>query len=381
MRLLSPPSQDWAPRTAKELIAQARGYLPAYAREKENRFIIHNVALLSEHPDPASVTLAFVGSSRTRFLRPRGLLGLDAVVVAGNSYNEIPYGTLVELNIIRRLFPGLKTVFVEAPLLMRRSRLRLTTDHEKYLFALKELEPLRRRLPGGEELSRFLAFHQANVGGFRPELKLFRARRELQLSELFKRLVLKRAPERAEPERAKLAANGEYRELQGPLLARRDWPPRIQPSSEKIWRIQGAGRDIPGDHVFELWALWARQEGLELVFYDPPVRGDLLDVKAGLGLKSHHEDLVRLSGRYGLPVVILNDSKLGYGDQWSLFSDEDHLGTCLGSLLLTTAIWDSYRDWKETGKLVHRVPLSKALEALPRVENPCPETSLEGFGS
>lgn len=48
---------------------------------------------------------------------------------------------------------------------------------------------------------------------------------------------------------------------------------------------------------------------------------------------------------------------------WSLFSDEDHLETCIGSTLLQAAILEGERRYEASGELLPLVP-RKDIEAI-----------------
>lgn len=121
-------------------------------REIGNQMLVYNIALFSHHPDPESITSAFVGTSRSKVLRPQwfGLEG--AANGSGNTYNEITYGALLQAEILRLRFPNIRTVYLEASLLLRRpDRLIVEEDHRKYLPLLESALPLRDGPPGGAE--------------------------------------------------------------------------------------------------------------------------------------------------------------------------------------------------------------------------------------
>ena len=88
-----------------------------------------------------------------------------------------------------------------------------------------------------------------------------------------------------------------------------------------------------------------------MVFFQPPVRSDLYSFQLEYGIDKHAADLESISKKYAFPFINLNKKNLGYMDDWSIFSDEDHMDTCIGSGLLTLALEEGYRKFSDGGEL------------------------------
>jgi hypothetical protein len=348
-----------SPQTAAELIrALPHGFIEG--REIGNQMIVHNAAWFARHPAPAQVTSAYAGTSRTKVLRPQHFGIEGAVNGSGNSYNEISYGLLMQMEALRIQFPNLRTVHVEASLLLRQSaRLRVAGDHYKYLPLLEALLPLRDALPGGQAFrAEVLAARKA--GPKAPGRLALRAQRSsMRLANLFGAGGEKAIPVLQDEWMRDLLPNGERAAAAGPLRQRADWKPETTPDNAKVQRM----RDIPGwkpwDGLFDLVALWGREHGIAIVLFQPPVRSDLYHFQLEYGLHDHVADLQRVARQYGVPFIDMDTPQLGYMDDWALFADEDHMDTCAGTVLLQGAIGEGVRQFRETGELLPAVPRAR----------------------
>jgi len=316
-------------------------------REIGHQMIAHNVALFSTHPDPASVKEAFVGTSRSKILRPQAL-GLEgAVNGSGNSYNEITYGLLLQAEAMRRQFPNLQRVWFEASLLMRRpDRVIIEADHEKYLPLLMEVAPLRKGLPNAEAFLASLEKRATEPPAHGKRLAILSQRGDWRLSHVF---ASKPAgedgsiPVLQDPILNGLAPNGERRAMAGPGPKPGERPAPISQEHIKVQRLRDIPAWAPWDGLFDMIPRWGRQHGIEVVLYQPPVRGDLHRFQLDMGLSLHTADLQRISREYGVPFIDLNRPELGWMDDESVFSDEDHMETCKGVILLQFALEEGAR--------------------------------------
>jgi hypothetical protein len=318
-------------------------------REIGNQMLVHNVALFSQYPSPESITSAYVGTSRSKVLRPTRFGIPDAIVGAGNSYNEITYGLLLQAEILRLRFPHLKRVYVETSMLMRRpDRLILEEDHKKYLPLLKSLAPLCRSLPVTAGCHHVFADVERLSPSHMPMRSvLLQKGTELKLANLVMPKKQAGMLPMEDPELSRLMANGERKGLPRAMMPKEDQLPEITNDHIKVQRIRSTRSYIPGDGLFELIALWGREHGVEVVFFQPPVRSDLYRFQVEHGLADHVEDLERISYQYNIPFIDLDRPGLGFIDDWTLFSDEDHLETCLGSGLLTFALQRAMQAYRE----------------------------------
>lgn len=327
-------------------------------REIGSQMLVHNVALFAAHPDPASVDAAFVGTSRTKVLRP-GWMGLKhAVNASGNSYNEISYGLLLQAEVARLQFPNLRRVYLESSMLLRRpARLILEPDHRKYLPLLESLAPLRDQLPGAQKFREELARTRTEQTKPGWHLQLLAHRSDMRLSRLLPTGMA--APDGPIPVNQdilfrQLDANGQRKEDPPVLVPRDKQRPEILAENVKVQRLRDVADWAPWDGLFDLAAIWGRTHGIEIVLFQPPVRSDLYRRKIDMGLPAHVADLERVARQYGIPFIDLNRPELGYIDDWTLFSDEDHLETCIGVVLLQSALDVGYQQFKREGVLLPR---------------------------
>lgn len=326
-------------------------------REIGNQMLVHNVALFSQHPDPTSVTTGYVGTSRSKVLRPEHFGLAASVVGAGNSYNEITYGLLLQAEILRLKFPNLKRVFFETSMLLRRpGRLIIEEDHRKYLPLLRSLSPLcinQSIVPGCNSV--FAALN-APADTAAPE---FRSELATKRSEIRFTGMLKTdngsMPVLDDPLFSSLNVSGERKNLSTALTAKADQIKEITNDNVKVQRLRDIASNAPWDGLFDLIALWGRQNNIEVVFFQPPVRSDLYAFQLQYGLGKHVADLERVSTMYAVPFIDLNRPELGYMKDWALFSDEDHLETCIGSGLLTLALDEGYKIYRQEHVIIPSV--------------------------
>ncbi|WP_161632875.1 hypothetical protein [Pseudomonas syringae] len=337
-------------------------------REIGNQMLAQNVALFSKNEAPQAITTGYVGTSRSKILQPSHLGLEDTVVGAGNTYNEITYGLILQAEILRLRFPNLKTVFVESSLLLRRpDRLIVEPDHIKYLPLLASLEPLcgDSKIASSCEpiFSGIKKLRDKHAFNWRPETPQYR--NTLRLSSLL-------------PGATKVIHAGEDQFLRGlntrgerkdtfELVTSQDRMfPEIKNENVKVQRLRDTLSWAPWDGLFDMFALWGEAHGIQIVLFQPPVRSDLYAFQKQFGLEQHVSDLLRVSTEYKIPFIDLNKPEAGFIQNWSLFSDEDHLGTCQGSSLLMLALEDGAAQFRSTGTLTPAVDISKLNERLSR---------------
>ncbi|PTT99300.1 hypothetical protein DBR45_28665, partial [Pseudomonas sp. HMWF031] len=203
-------------------------------RELGNQLLIQNVALFSQYPDPAQVTSGYVGTSRSKVLRPSKFGLPDAVVGAGNTYNEITYGLLLQAEILRLRFPNMKRVYVEASLLLRRpGRLFVEPDHLKYLPLLKTLAPLCSSDVAGcqQVFAEAGKLDNASKTSWKPEIR--RHRSEFRFSSLLPGSQ-ESMPVKADPLLGKLEVNGEKKGQFRTLTEKSDMLPEVTNDNIKV---------------------------------------------------------------------------------------------------------------------------------------------------
>lgn len=318
-------------------------------REIGNQFIVHNVALFSNYPKPSSIEAGYVGTSRSKVLRPEHFGVPAAVVGAGNSYNEITYGLLLQAEILRLRFPNLKRVYFETSMLLRRpARLIVEDDHRKYLPLLSSFQSLCMQLPASARCR--TVFDTLNAAQSKPEQKihseLLKKRAEIRVASLISAKKIDGIFVMDDPLLASLQANGERKNMSRATISKKDQVSEITNDNVKVQRLRDVLSYGSGDGLFDLIALWGSEHDIQVVFFQPPVRSDLYRYKLEYGLRQHVADIERISRKYSIPFINLNRPELGYMDDWSLFSDEDHLETCVGSGLLTLALEEGYKRFK-----------------------------------
>jgi hypothetical protein len=322
-------------------------------REIGNQMLAQNVALFSRNEAPEAITTGYVGTSRSKILQP-SRLGLDNTVVgAGNTYNEITYGLILQAEILRLKFPNLKTVFVESSLLLRRpDRLIVEPDHLKYLPLLMSLRPLCPGSPVEKICTKIFAGADSIRGEkkFRWTLESFQHRSDIRLSSF---LPGASEPIRAADDKLLLGLNtrGEHKGNFDLVTLPARMVPEIKNESVKVQRMRDIPSWAPWDGMFDMFALWGEAHGIQIVLFQPPVRSDLYAFQKQSGLDQHVSDLNRISAQYNIPFVDLNKPETGFMQDWSLFNDEDHLGTCRGSALLALALEEGVSAFRSNGSL------------------------------
>lgn len=324
-------------------------------REIGNQMIVHNVAIFSAHPNPELVETAYVGTSRTKVLRPSWMRQASAVNASGNSYNEISYGLLLQAEVARRRFPNLKRVYVESSLLLRRpARLIVEPDHVKYLPLLESLMPLRHQITGANQFEDELLSRQTTQLKPLWKLDFLKHRDDMRLSKLLLPGGSNEngaIPVRNDPLFKVLDASGQRQHMPPALVPRAEQRPEITAENVKVQRLRDVPAWVPWDGLFDMVALWGIAHGIEVVLFQPPVRSDLYRYKVAMGLSAHEADLSRIANQYHIPFINLNSPELGYMSDWSLFSDEDHMETCVGVVLLQSALAMGYQQFKRDGAL------------------------------
>lgn len=327
-------------------------------REIGNQMLVHNVALFSGHPDPASVKELYVGTSRTKVLRPARMGHPQAVNASGNTYNEISWGLLLQAEAARQQFPQVRRVYFEASMLLRRpNRLVLELDHRKYLPLLESLLPLSKRLPGSEAL--VVQVERARVSPMSSlwRLHLLDHRADIRLSTLLASGTADGSISVREDALFKqLDTRGQRHSAPVGNLLRKNQVIEITNEHIKVQRLREVASWAPWDGLFDMVALWGREHGIEVVLFQPPVRSDLQRYQLSMGLLAHVADLERVARQYGIPFIDLNRQGLGYMEDWSIFSDEDHMETCSGVVLLQSALDIGVEAFNRTGNLMPVVP-------------------------
>lgn len=326
-------------------------------RENGNQMLVQNVALFSQNPNPEQITTGYVGTSRSKVLRP-SLFGLQGTMLgAGNSYNEITYGLLLQAEILRLSFPNIKRVYFETSFLLRRpNRLILEDDHRKYLPLLNSFSSLCDKDRGDSGCKPvFKAVENLkNSNDLKFQSELLAKRSALRISALWSKSseAIKVADD---PLLASLSLNGERRSLPAIRMAGADQTKVVTNESAKIQGIRDISTYGTGDSLFNMIALWGQEHDIQVVFFQPPVRPDYYQFEAQYGLKEHLAGIASISEAYKIPFINLDQPGLGFMEDTSLFSDEDHMETCWGSGLLTLAIDRGFRQYESQGDLMPRV--------------------------
>lgn len=347
------------PQTVGELM-QALQHMRIDGREIDNQMLVHNAALFAQHPAPQSVQVAYVGTSRTKVIRPAWMGESAAVNASGNSYNEITYGLLLQAEVARLRFPNLKRVYMESSLLLRRpARLILENDHRKYLPLLESVLSLRNGLPGAEALQAEVARAGSELP--RPErMEVLQRRGEMRLSAFLEEQS-GTIPVMESAIFSQLDASGERRQAPSSALSQDQWRPDLANENVKVQRLRDIPSWFPWDGLFDMIALWGKAHDIEIVLFQPSVRADLYRYQLENGLQAHVTDLQRVARQYGIPFIDMNLPQLGYMHDKAIFSDEDHLETCPGVVLLHGAIAEGFRRFKETGVLL-QMPARSVVE-------------------
>lgn len=318
-----------------------------FHNEISNQTIVHNLFLFQSYPEPEEVEVAYVGTSRTKVFRPSWYGNRYAVVGAGNSYSEITYGLLLQAEILRRKFKNLKTVYIESSLLLRKpNRFFVEPDHEKYLPLLQSLLPIIKTVPLSEKIATQIdrKSHDYNYPTnpiFERGLEITKMRNQLKISELLNLSKNQGIAVHEDTWIKTLRPNGERNYLPSFETLFANQKPPIQSSHIKVQRLTGIQDSMPWDGLFEVIAEWGKVNKLNIVFFQPPVRSDLYAYQVELGLDLHNRELKRVAQKYGFSYINLNQPQLGYTKDWTLFSDEDHMETCKGVVLLHYALEQS----------------------------------------
>jgi hypothetical protein len=384
---LSYLSQPTAEAPAPAEIIQTLANSTLSGRELDNRYTISNIAKLARHPQPQTITTAFLGTSRTKLLNPELIGWQNAVISAGNSYNEISYSYLIEAAFLKEEFPNLKYLFVETSLLNRQEpspAFIMASDHRKYLPFLVSLEKELSATPSAKGIAQLLAQQKEQSSGFFSQgqlsgqlsSELFKQKDQFKLSTLLGVNETQQKMPVSETELFKqLNENGVQNEAFS-----RDVPaneqarltsPEVQADDPKITRLVDIKSRYPWDEQFTALADWAKVKGVTLVFFQPPVRSDFYAFQEQYGLEMHRQDIAELAKDRGFPFVDLNARSLHYANDWSLFSDADHLGSCKGRYVYATALQMGFERWQSQGELLPTVDLQEAVNATEQLKTAC----------
>ncbi|MEP7729355.1 hypothetical protein [Marinomonas primoryensis] len=328
-------------------------FMPVSEREKNNQMLANNFFHFSQYPYPEWITTGYVGTSRAKVFRPEHFALSGAVVVGGNSYNEITYGLLLQAELLRLQFPNIKKMYIESSMLLRRpGRLIVEQDHRKYLPLLESIQPICSML--SDDSPCHSVFHSLIDMKKMDNKALYPMMMDLRGSIRFSAFFEDNEKTLTISDTSSLASlqdNGEQKSLPRTLLSKGDWKPETTRENIKVQRLRDVEGYIPGDGLFELIAAWGEKYNIKMVFFQPPVRSDLYSFQLEYGLGKHVADLERISKKYELPFINLNKKNLGYMDDWSIFSDEDHMETCVGSGLLTLALEEGGEKSRGTDEL------------------------------
>lgn len=316
-------------------------------QDRDYRTLLVNTALFARHPSPATITSAYIGTSRSKYLQPSKMDLAGRVNAAGNSYNEITYGVILQAMLLKQQFPNLTQVYLEASLLMRRpaDRIIVEDDHKRYESGLLALATYQESLARDVKLTNFLddAAKKRKPAEYIPGVPAFKGRSNLRPSSLLVSAIDTRKDAvthiSAHPLLARLSANGELTSTLVTTTPVDQLRPPIDERHIKVQRLNDVKSWYPWDGLFDVAARWAKDNGVELVLFVPPVRGDLSTFKKSRGLPEHLQDLERISRDYGVTTInLMDEDELQQHPE--LFSDEDHLATCEGMRYLMVGIED-----------------------------------------
>lgn len=260
----------------------------------------------------------------------------------------------------------MKTMFVESSLLLRRpARLIVETDHIKYLPLLTSLQPLCKQSQSAPQCKEIFAgidkLRDKNKFNWTPETPKYR--NDIRFSSLL-------------PTASQQIHAGEDKFLQGlntrgerkdtfEITTRQDrMLPEIKNEHVKVQRLRDIPSWAPWDGLFDMFALWGKAHNIDVVLFQPPVRSDLYAFQTQSGLPQHVADLKRVSAQYNIPFIDLDRPEVGLMQDWSLFSDEDHMGTCKGSTLLILAIEQGATAFREQQQLEPLININKLNEKM-----------------
>lgn len=337
-------------------------------REIGNQMLAQNVALFSRYQTPDEVVAGYVGTSRSKILQPSHLGIGGRVVGAGNTYNEISYGLILQAEILRLRFPNLRTMYVETSLLLRRTgRFIAEPDHLKYLPLLQSLKPLcsgEDTIPGCSAVFAG-AEKQLTPHSFSWKSTLKEYRSQLRFSSLLLNSDHDLQAQN-DPFLKTLTSRGERNDTLPTATPAAKFLPETKIDNVKVQRLRNIPGTAPWDGLFDMFAKWGAVHNIQIIFYQPPVRSDLYSFQTQFGLAEHVKDLKRISAKYKVPFIDLDTPEVGLMQDWSLFSDEDHMGTCKGSTLLMLAIEEGMSEFKTREvlePLIQRAALDRKLNA------------------
>ncbi len=85
----------------------------------------------------------------------------------------------------------------------------------------------------------------------------------------------------------------------------------------------------------------------------------------------HRQAVAKLAQASGFPFIDLNVRSLHYGDDWSLFSDADHMGSCQGLYIYSSALQLGFKRWQSQGELLPSVTREEAVKATNNLKPAC----------
>jgi len=341
---------------------------PLLEKEIDNRFIRHNILLLDNLDNKDTISIGFVGTSRTKALQPSRFGISNAFNSGSNSYNEITYGLLLEAIVLRDYLPNLKRVYIESSMLLRRPaapHFIVEKEHLIYLPMLRRLLDLRKLFPQFEAFKNFVTgenaqefkillltegkrFTVANLIGIRSGSK--NNDRKLEQSKVFQNLT----------------ETGEYLAV---LPNKNDTPKAaISIENPRVSRIKDVMSYEPFDYLFEMFVAWSKSRGIEIIFVQPPVRSDMLFFQYKYGLEFHNQELERLAEENNVKVINMNFINNGFSEDWEIFSDEDHLATCMGNAVFFTALSHGEHKVDSSGKYYQEISMNDIKGEIPHAK-------------
>ena len=311
-------------------------------RELENRYSVYNYIKALEHPNKDQIKILMLGTSRTKILKP-SLIGQENVFIAGgNSYGETSHSFLIDLIVLTDIFPNIQKVFVETSLLTRHKPDEdwIEEHHHFYPYlALKHVESLN--LPSlKKNLGKLIAKTRRSKKN--EELVIYSIRNKLRLSNFF----------RENPNSYKgskvyknLSFNGE--EKSDYKLYSKTFRETIDSKHIKVQRLTKFKNFDEMDRQFLEVESYANLKEIEVIFFQPPVRSDLFTYQKDNGLELHTKDISKTLTSLFLDF---NLAETGFGSDWELFGDHDHLTTKRGNILFLTGLFNSTKESKLINK-------------------------------
>lgn len=327
-------------------------------RELENRYSVYNYIKALEHPNKDQIKILMLGTSRTKILKPSLIEQENVFIAGGNSYGETSHSFLIDLIVLTDIFPNIEKVFVETSLLTRHKPDEdwIEEHHHFYPYlALKHVKSLN--LPSLEKiLEKLIA--KTKKSQKTQELIIYSRRNKLRLSNFFNE---KPSGYNDSKIYKNLDLNGE--EKSDYKLYSKTFEENIDSKHIKVQRLTKFKNFNEMDHQFVEVELYAKAKGIELVFFQPPVRSDLFTYQKENGLEVH---IKNINSSLSSLFLDFNLEVTEFGSSWELFGDHDHLTTKRGNVLFLTGLFNSTKDSKLINKDSILQFLSKEKPALHR---------------